>query len=109
MTDENNKEEKKDEAVSSEDLNEAISKNNAEEESVKDEPESLEAKCAEYKAGWQRATADYANLKAQMEKQGSELSKYAHAELVRELLPTIEHLRQAAAHEPKPAEGDDPG
>ena len=116
MDDNNNKEEEKkdpsasseqEDAVSADDLNEAISKDNAPEEPAEAPPESddIVAKCAEYKAGWLRATADYANLKKEMEQQRLDMSKYASAGLINELLPTIENLRKAAAHEPQPADG----
>ena len=112
MDDNNNKEEeKKEETVSADDLNEAISKDNAPEEpateSTADTEEDVVAKCVEYKAGWLRATADYANLKKEMDQQRLDMSKYASAGLINELLPTINNLRKAATHEPKPVEGAD--
>ncbi|MBN1585548.1 nucleotide exchange factor GrpE [Candidatus Uhrbacteria bacterium] len=100
--------EKKDEAVSVDDLNEALAgvppdDGGATVASPDDTPE----RCAEYRAGWQRAMADYANLKREAERQRSDLSRYACADLVAQLLPVIEALRKSSVHEPKPAEGSE--
>ena len=104
----NNDDNQSEDPVSAEDLIEAISKDNAPEEPLAEdssESEDMVAKCAEYKSGWLRATADYANLKKEMEQQRLDMSKYASAGMVNELLPIIDNLRKAAAHEPQPAEG----
>ena len=76
---------------------------NAEAQSAPEE--DVAAKCAEYKSGWQRAVADYANLTREMTRQRDEFSKFACADLITLLLPTVEALRNAAAHEPKPPTG----
>jgi molecular chaperone GrpE len=60
----------------------------------------LEAKCAEYKQGWQRAMADYDNLKKDLERLRTESAKYGCVGLVSELMPAVEALRKAVEHEP---------
>ncbi|MEY4744366.1 MAG: hypothetical protein RL272_311 [Candidatus Parcubacteria bacterium] len=65
-----------------------------------DELAKAKALSDEYLAGWKRATADYANLRKEMERSQADLAKYAAAGLVGKLLPTIESLRKAADHTP---------
>ena len=105
----NNDDNQSEDPVSAEDLIEAISNpstgSGQEPENEPEDKDVLVAKCAEYKSGWLRATADYANLKKEMEQQRLDMSKYASAGMINELLPIIDNLRKAAAHEPQPAEG----
>lgn len=58
-------------------------------------------KAAEYLAGWQRATADYQNLQKQVATERGMLVKYAHEDLLLELLPALDHARQALAQAPQ--------
>lgn len=67
------------------------------------ELEILQKQAAEHLAGWQRAKADYLNLKRQTEKEKEELAKFANAALVVELLPIYDNLKRAWTHVP---EGD---
>lgn len=67
--------------------------------------EILKKQAAEYLAGWQRAKADYLNLKKQTEKEKEEVVKFAHAAFVLELLPIYDNLKRALAHVP-PEERD---
>lgn len=55
----------------------------------------LEKKCAEYLAGWQRATADYQNLQKQTVHRVNEMQRMANEEFLLELLPMIDHFRYA--------------
>ncbi len=66
-----------------------------------DELAKARAEAADYLAGWQRAKADYANLKKEMERAREELVKYACAGFISELLPVVDNFKKAAAHEPK--------
>lgn len=62
------------------------------------------ALCEEYKAGWQRALADYQNLQKQVaeeKKQWMDLSKIT---IIIPFIEVYDHLKAAAAHEPT-AEG----
>ena len=65
------------------------------------ENEHGESKAQEYLAGWQRAQADYANLKKQMSTFGQDLMKQAKINLVKEILPTLTYLETALEHAPE--------
>jgi len=58
---------------------------------------ALEAQSEEYLRGWQRARADYDNLKKETERNLQELRKYIKAEMV---LPVYDHFKMAMAHIP---------
>ncbi|MBI3115660.1 MAG: nucleotide exchange factor GrpE [Candidatus Kerfeldbacteria bacterium] len=60
----------------------------------------LRQKADEYLKGWQRAKADYSNLKKQLEKDREEIGKFANAALLVELLPIYEHLKRATQQVP---------
>jgi len=70
-----------------------------------DELTKCRAQAEDYLAGWKRATADYANLKKEMDRMREELSKYACANLVTSLLPALDGFRDAFAHAPKAENG----
>lgn len=57
--------------------------------------QELEKKCAEYLAGWQRATADYQNLQKQTVHRLTEMQRFANAEFILELLPMMDHFKYA--------------
>ncbi len=65
------------------------------------ELEIAQKQAAEHLAGWQRAKADYLNLKRQTEKDKEELAKFANAALVIELLPIYDNLKRALKHVPE--------
>ena len=65
-----------------------------------DELAQAKAKADEYLAGWKRALADYANLQKAADKAREELSRFACAGLVGELLPVLDGFRKAADHAP---------
>lgn len=60
-----------------------------------------EMSAEEYLKGWQRAQADYANLKKETEAKMLELTKYANQELIKELLPLVDYFKQALRAVPK--------
>ncbi len=60
----------------------------------------LEEKCAEYLNGWQRAQADYHNLKKETEKKMSELREYVQADMLLELISVFDHFKLALKHIP---------
>lgn len=70
-----------------------------------DEPEDIEGwrkrlaeeteKAQSYLSSWQRAAADYQNLKRRMEQERSEVGRLANASLVINLLPLIDDLERA--------------
>lgn len=57
-------------------------------------------KCAEYLAGWQRAQADYANLKKDLDRVKQEYTVYANENLLHELLPAIDQFEIALSYLP---------
>ena len=62
---------------------------------IKDLREKLELALKErgdYLTGWQRAQADYVNLKREMEQKLSGNAKYAHESVIMELLPALDSL-----------------
>jgi len=55
-------------------------------------------KAEEYLAKWQRAQADFINLKRRNEQEKGEIFKIANAELARSILPTLDDLTRALEH-----------
>ena len=49
----------------------------------------------EYKAGWQRALADYKNLQTEIDKKRGEWAKMSEITVLEEFLPVYEHLKMA--------------
>lgn len=64
------------------------------------ETERLQKLSDDHLVGWQRAKADYLNLKRQSEKEKEELAKFANAALIIELLPIYDNLKRALSHVP---------
>lgn len=61
----------------------------------------------EHLAGWQRAKADYLNLKKQTEKEKEELVQFAQAGAVLQFLPIYDNLKRAEQHIPEAERGQD--
>jgi len=57
-----------------------------------------ETKAKEYLDGWQRAQADFANLRRRDEEAKVEFIKYARMSLIEELLPVLDSLNLALSH-----------
>ena len=55
-------------------------------------------KAEEYLSKWQRAQADFINLKRRNEQEREEIIKTANAELVRSILPALDDLTRALEH-----------
>jgi len=62
---------------------------------------SLVAERDEYLKGWQRAQADYANLKKETDKLLAASAKYANERLLEDLLPIVEQMDLALSHVPE--------
>lgn len=63
---------------------------------------ALAAKQAqEHLEGWQRARADYSNLKKEQEKQALEMAEFINASTLAELLPIYSHFKLALGHIPE--------
>jgi len=65
-------------------------------------PESRDYKtqAEEYLAGWQRARADYQNLKKETERKIAEYLSAANKDLLHELLPLVDYFKHAFKHLP---------
>ncbi|HBU27580.1 TPA: nucleotide exchange factor GrpE [Candidatus Uhrbacteria bacterium] len=55
---------------------------------------------AEYLAGWQRALADYENLKRSSSQERMEFARYANTALIQDLIPTIDYFDAAMRQTP---------
>lgn len=71
-----------------------------------DKSEELEGQIAELTAGWQRAQADLANYRRQVEEDKKRLIKYANSDLVMEILPVLDNFQLAAKHIPAELENN---
>lgn len=60
-----------------------------------DDCEKLKAEAAEYKAGWQRALADYQNLKKETEKNREDLSVWCQWNILEGLIPVYDNFKKA--------------
>lgn len=67
---------------------------------VEGKMDDVQDKAGEYLAGWQRAQADYANLKKDVERMREDLAKFACAGLIEKLLPVLDNFASAGAHAP---------
>lgn len=65
------------------------------------EVELLKNKAAEYLAGWQRAKADYLNLKKDSEHRQAEVIQFANAALIATWLPIFDNFKLALDHTPE--------
>lgn len=68
---------------------------------LENELEIAKQQAAEYLAGWQRAKADYANLKKESDERLARLAQYANEELLKELLPLVDYFKSALKAVPK--------
>jgi len=60
----------------------------------------FESKAQEYLLGWQRAQADYQNLKKSNAEEKAQLSHYVKAEVLKELFPILNNYSLACMHIP---------
>ena len=63
---------------------------------LKDLLEKERAKSAEYLDNWRRAAADMSNYRKRMEKDASEMTKFANSVLIARLLPVLDDFDRAA-------------
>lgn len=68
----------------------------AEEAALLEELDSVKEQNEEYFARLQRLQADFENFKRRTKKQSEHLSKYASAELIKELLVVVDNIERAA-------------
>lgn len=62
--------------------------------------EKCEAEAAEYKLGWQRAVADYQNLKKETEARRAEWVQMSEQQILEEFIPVYDHFKTAFYHHP---------
>lgn len=61
--------------------------------------EESERQCEEFKAGWQRALADYKNLQREIEQRRGEWVKMSEVEILNDFIPIYENFKQAFAQD----------
>lgn len=69
--------------------------------------EKMQHECEEYKLGWQRAVADYQNLKKEMESRKNEIFQWSEEKILSEFIPVYDNFKKAFAHHPELDGGDD--
>lgn len=69
-------------------------------------PPDVAQKAAEHLAGWQRARADYENLRRRMERAGANAAEAAKDQLLFRLLPIVDYFAAAVAHVPESRKDD---
>lgn len=62
--------------------------------------DALQKQCDEYKAGWQRALADYENVKRDLSARAEESRRAIRASLANDLLPVVDNFAQAVKFQP---------
>jgi molecular chaperone GrpE len=60
-----------------------------------------DARIEEYKVGWQRAVADYQNLKKEMEDRRVEMFHWSEEKILTEFIPVYDNFKKAFAHHPE--------
>lgn len=60
--------------------------------------EKVETEREEYKAGWQRAQADYQNLQREVERQKTDWALWSELRILEEFIPVYEHFKKAFYH-----------
>ena len=83
------------------DLDDSVAEEESAQASIKKLRERLkeaEAKAKEYLDGWQRAQADFANLRRRDEDAKFEFIKFARLSLIEELIPVLDSFNIALAH-----------
>ena len=82
------------------DEDQKIKDNDMEEKNEPSDLEKCEAKSAEYKLGWQRAVADYQNLKKETEARRAEWVQMSEQQILEEFIPVYDHFKAAFYHHP---------
>jgi molecular chaperone GrpE len=65
---------------------------------LKDKLKAAEEKAKEYLDSWQRAQADFLNLRKRDEEAKVEFLKFAHSDLLSQLMPVLDSFTLASAH-----------
>jgi molecular chaperone GrpE len=83
------------------DIDDSVLADEAKEDTIKklkEKVKNAEAKAKEYLDSWQRAQADFANLRKRDESQKTEFLKYASGDVLLDLLPVLDSLNLALEH-----------
>lgn len=75
-------------------------------EQLQEELALCQKQSQEHVEGWQRARADYSNLKKEHEKREQEMIEFINAATLAELLPIYSHFKQALSHIPESSRGE---
>ncbi|MDP3685384.1 MAG: nucleotide exchange factor GrpE, partial [bacterium] len=67
---------------------------------------AAETAAAEHLAGWQRARADYENLRKDVEDRLARASGAAQDDILKDLLPVVDYFETAMRHIPDPLKSD---
>jgi molecular chaperone GrpE len=62
--------------------------------------EKKEKECDEYKAGWQRALADYKNLQKETTARMGEWAQMSERQILEEFIPVYDNFKKAFSHHP---------
>jgi molecular chaperone GrpE len=71
---------------------------------LKDKLKGAEEKAKEYLDSWQRAQADFLNIRKRDEEAKTEFLKFAHSDLLTQLMPVLDSLTLAVQHGSKECE-----
>jgi molecular chaperone GrpE len=63
--------------------------------------EEMESQAKEYLEGWQRAKADYANLKRRVDEDLQRVAKFANEDLILKVIPVLDNFKRAFKHIPQ--------
>jgi len=69
-------------------------------ETLQKQLEEIQAQAAEYKDGWQRAAADFANYKRRIEREQAEVYQNAVGNILKRYLPILDDLERALQSRP---------
>ena len=69
-------------------------------EALKKQLEEAQAQAAEYKDGWQRSVADFANYRRRVERENGEVYQNAVANIIKHYLPVLDDMERALAARP---------
>ena len=87
--------------IVTEDLDDSVVAEERAQESVaklKGKLKDAEAKVKEYLDGWQRAQADFVNIRKRDEEVKSEFLKFAHVDMMSQLLPVLDSFELSLPH-----------
>ncbi len=70
--------------------------------------EKVTKEAEDYKAGWQRAQADYKNLQKEISEMRSEWVRMSEQQILEDFIPVYDNFKKAFVHHPE-LDGDDAG